>query len=423
MPDPLTIALALRGIQLGANLGADFLGRNDVKKAQARQDKDISRVNLINAFGGNAQASPVSVTSGGGTNFLRGLGRAAGVGSQVAGLAQGFKTAGLQNKILENKVAEIDRANQMRQGAAEGLASAQTPQLPSVTATRPLQGFPNGGDRMAPGKFTLGGSVSLPPSPDLNTLGRASFNVSKQGEQARQLGVRQAAEDRARKIGQENFDNAVTLRELQQKDATEAGRNARAESELQFKLDKLRSDIDIAKGLNPTQRAGIEGGLRKEFTAVTKDFRTIGSAFEKILSGAENPSAASDLSLIFNFMKMLDPGSVVRESEFKNAESSGSFSEGVQNTLSKFWDGERLTTTRADFLGQAMKIYESQLPQYKTVVSDFTGIADRNQVNSANVVLTQGVNLDKAKKLLSSVKAITNSNPSKEDRLRGLPGF
>ena len=52
-----------------------------------------------------------------------------------------------------------------------------------------------------------------------------------------------------------------------------------------------------------------EGDLRKEFTTQMKPFTELGQAFRKIEATALNPSTAGDISLVYNFMKILDPGS------------------------------------------------------------------------------------------------------------------
>lgn len=61
--------------------------------------------------------------------------------------------------------------------------------------------------------------------------------------------------------------------------------------------------------------------LRKEFRGQSADTLDAIRGFEKVKSQAavKNPNGASDMALLFGFMKSIDPGSVVRESEFKTA--------------------------------------------------------------------------------------------------------
>ena len=155
--------------------------------------------------------------------------------------------------------------------------------------------------------------------------------------------------------------------------------------------------------LDPKAAAAIEKGLRGEYIKLTQEFKSIGESFETIMAGADDPTGASDLSLIFNFMKMLDPTSVVRESEFAAAERSGSFSEAVQNYINRFWDGERLTVTRPQFLKQALEIYKVRIPGYENIGSQYAAIAGRGNVDPLNVVLDFTINTNRAQQLIKDL--------------------
>jgi hypothetical protein len=56
------------------------------------------------------------------------------------------------------------------------------------------------------------------------------------------------------------------------------------------------------------------------------DYNQMQSYFQKIKNASNNETAtaASDISLLFAYMKMLDPKSIVRESEFAMAQNMGS---------------------------------------------------------------------------------------------------
>lgn len=86
----------------------------------------------------------------------------------------------------------------------------------------------------------------------------------------------------------------------------------------------------------------------------TRDHKDIALNYNAVLSASADPSPAGDLSLIFAYMKMLDPGSVVREGEFATAANTGSVPERIRAQYNKVISGERLTEgQRADFLNQA----------------------------------------------------------------------
>lgn len=57
-------------------------------------------------------------------------------------------------------------------------------------------------------------------------------------------------------------------------------------------------------------------------------------------------SAQDDLALIFSFMKVLDPGSVVREGEFANAQNTGGIPDRIRNAYNNALRGTRLNDTQ-----------------------------------------------------------------------------
>lgn len=104
--------------------------------------------------------------------------------------------------------------------------------------------------------------------------------------------------------------------------------------------------------------------LRDDYTKEATDFFKVQDSFGRIIASAENPSPAGDLALIFNYMKILDPGSVVRESEFKNAATAQQITErfGLSwEAIKRVWSGERLSAeARDDFIDRAGKLFKVQ---------------------------------------------------------------
>ena len=95
-----------------------------------------------------------------------------------------------------------------------------------------------------------------------------------------------------------------------------------------------------------------------------------------MVSSADSKSPAGDMALIFTYMKTLDPGSVVRESEFALAASAGSFGEQIKAGALKVMSGERLTPKqRADFMQNATRAYMGQADQQERRRMQFAGIA------------------------------------------------
>ncbi len=134
-------------------------------------------------------------------------------------------------------------------------------------------------------------------------------------------------------------------------------------------------------------------GLRKEFNAqsTVKAFAEIQAAVQKMEEAASQPSAAGDLSAIFAYMKLLDPGSAVRESEFANASNAAGVPDRIRNQWNKAKSGERLTAAqRADFVGQARKLYAVHRRQYGEQAERYRALAQKAGGDPDDVVRLDG---------------------------------
>jgi len=136
-----------------------------------------------------------------------------------------------------------------------------------------------------------------------------------------------------------------------------------------------------------------EKELRQEYLGLTKDYKIIQSAWRSIRSAGERketdaPSPASDMALIFGFMKLLDPNSTVREGEYATAQNATGIPGRVLNAYNKAIDGVILNIDqRNDFLGQSKKQYDARLGEYKELKTTYTKLAKRKGFDPENVVL------------------------------------
>ena len=118
--------------------------------------------------------------------------------------------------------------------------------------------------------------------------------------------------------------------------------------------------------------------FRKEFTGLSriKNFSDVTEAYTRIVKSAKDPSPAGDLALIFNYMKVLDPSSVVRESEFAAAAKAGSFGAKIEAAINQIEKGTRLAPEqRADFLSRATDLYQGAAEQARPIYDTYTEIA------------------------------------------------
>lgn len=116
--------------------------------------------------------------------------------------------------------------------------------------------------------------------------------------------------------------------------------------------------------LTPQQITAM-GSLSDNVRQDVKDFVTVRDNYERIRKMAENNSGVGDLSIIFAYMKVLDPTSVVRETEFNNAAAAVGKLQQVTTVPSFVLRGNRLTPEgRKWFVKSARDLYETNKIHY-----------------------------------------------------------
>ncbi len=131
--------------------------------------------------------------------------------------------------------------------------------------------------------------------------------------------------------------------------------------------------------------------LRKEYTAhpVTKDTGALASGFKKIQGAAstKTPTGASDMSLVYGYMKMLDPGTGVKEGEYASAEDTRSLDQKVVAAYNKAVEGVKLNPEqRSAFLHEASTLMNSQLDLQDEQDRRFTDLAVQFKVPPKSVI-------------------------------------
>ncbi len=178
----------------------------------------------------------------------------------------------------------------------------------------------------------------------------------------------------AQGVRKENADIGLTEAKTKNELAEAGKRNADA------------GNAGAAKGLK------AEDDLRGELQTLSKPFVQVRDAMGRIEAAAKNPSAAGDLALIFNYMKVLDPGSTVREGEFATAQNSAGMPERIRAKYNQVVNGKRLEETqRADFVDRARDLYKSQENIQKNTEGQYRELASRRGANPQNVILDQGL--------------------------------
>ena len=140
----------------------------------------------------------------------------------------------------------------------------------------------------------------------------------------------------------------------------------------------VKADNSAEKATAATNKAVTE--LRREFNNLpeVKNFKDVEASFGKVKRAAQSPSAAGDLNLIFGYMRMLDPGSSVKEGEFANAENAKGVDESIRAKYNKLVSGERLTEgQRADFIGQAQGLYDVHAKQFRSAADRYRALGKK----------------------------------------------
>lgn len=189
------------------------------------------------------------------------------------------------------------------------------------------------------------------------------------------------------KFAPEKFGAELGLTQAQieaSKAARRASDAAAAKSGAEAKRAAAEAN-QISAGIIPAEkRPEAEAKFRKEYSDQTKGYQEVKSAYGRVK--ASEDSAVGDLSLIFGYMKMLDPGSVVREGEFATAQNAAGVPERIMNIYNKVASGERLNAgQRKAFKGQAEKLFQTAAEQEKTVRQGIERISKGYGLKTENI--------------------------------------
>ena len=144
--------------------------------------------------------------------------------------------------------------------------------------------------------------------------------------------------------------------------------------------------ISVSPFTDPKDRVTAEGALRDDYIKNTTDFRTIRDANDR-MAGA-TPNGAGDLALVFSYMKMLDPGSTVRESEFRSASQIAGLPGVVDSLRNKILcEGQLPQDARNQIKAEAKRIWTQAAGRHSTMTNQFATIAKRQGLRPENVIV------------------------------------
>ena len=282
------------------------------------------------------------------------------------------------NEVLNNSIqAETNPAGRQALQTIQKLASTMGPDAGQKLAKVALGEMLNAGGeyRQAAEQLIKIHGLEFGAAEDLRKktadarIAEAQANLAPQ-KFAAELGLNQAQIDQAR-AAQRAQDAAAAA------SGAEAER-AKAEAE------------QMARGVIPVEkRPEAESKLRAEYNNQTAVYRDVRSSYARVLASEE--TAAGDISLVFGFMKMLDPGSVVREGEFATAENAGGVPDRVLNLYNRLRSGERLNPDQRNmFKSQARSLFDQAAKDESKVRSGLSRIATGYGLNLQNIFYAPG---------------------------------
>lgn len=257
------------------------------------------------------------------------------------------------------------RAAQMPGAMPEGRAAPTIGQRLGTAFRQPLTS-PTGMGIMSAALTGLeqAGPQPVPTSTGqiLARMGAAGLQAYSQAEKARQ--AREAAEAKARQ------DEEYRQQMLQLK---------RGEIEASRAAAGMKSSRDLVK---------LERDLRKDYEASAEPFVNTKQFFSDVVNfSGEDNTAAEDLALVFSYMKLLDPGSVVREGEQYQVRSLGNIPDSFKVILSQYGfiqddSGEMQkmllpNTVREDIRAAASEKYADLITRQYDLEQEYVAIGER----------------------------------------------
>lgn len=204
------------------------------------------------------------------------------------------------------------------------------------------------------------------------------------------------------------LDQAIMVRQQKEEELETLARNkAKAMSYIQSLPDgpmksslmaQLNAGMDVSDVFSEmyktnNQMFDREYKLRGEFNKnkVVKDYRMMVGFYDGMVDKILNPDPASDIAIVFRYMKLLDPDSVVRETEYATAEKIGGVPAYIGAVFNKLQGGGSLTDTQRNAILKASKtLLDSKKAEYDSFVNEFGGVVDRTgrgQLDISNIII------------------------------------
>jgi hypothetical protein len=129
---------------------------------------------------------------------------------------------------------------------------------------------------------------------------------------------------------------------------------------------------------------GDENGLRTQYLGQAKTFQDVKQATDRVKALSPDLNPPEQMALIFSVMKMLDPSSTVRETEYANAQNTTGAMGSMWNYYNKMKDGEFLNDAQVkQFRDLVNNQYQAAETSYGQTLDQYRGLAQRYRMDPA----------------------------------------
>lgn len=179
---------------------------------------------------------------------------------------------------------------------------------------------------------------------------------------------------------------AETVRHNQATESVAQDRADTANAIADLKLKMLESGQ-----LGLKDRVGVEKTLRDDYQSQSKEWQTVANFYQRGLEGAKAAEAGNpqgDQTLIYSFMKLQDPTSVVMPGEYATAGSFRGVPEAIIQTYNKAVKGDSLSPQqRANISQQLEAIFRQKANQQIKNETNYRDLAGRSGADAQNVMI------------------------------------
>jgi hypothetical protein len=277
--------------------------------------------------------------------------------AQTAASAGGeARAAELQQSVLDKNVADAEAAKAeaerkvaeaadtpTRLAAEQDLRVAQTAQQQALTAASV------GGEARAAAqapealrRLVADADKAIADAKTAQATAANAAETAKANADLAKANAQKAAVDA-------KYADQIKLQELKKKAAdlgltqAQTGSALAQTKKLGVETAKAALELEALKttgGIDPAKAFEQEEKIRREFQARTKVYSELGTTFSNLQASAQAKTGPGDIALITGFMKMLDPGSVVRETEFATARDTAGLFDRLSNQAQKLQSGQ-----------------------------------------------------------------------------------